>query len=403
MMNAIEFNPRYSRLAVTLVFSLNGFMYANWVSRLPRLQEQFGLNHGQLGSALLAISLGALLSMPLTGWAIVRAGSRRLTTLTAFLICCITPAIPWMPAYGALLALFFALGLTVGALDVSMNAQAVVVERRLGKPIMTSFHAWFSAGMMLGAGSGALFNRLEWPMTQHLLLMAAFLAPVAAWASRHLERDDVAASGPADPAEASGARRRYTPQLVALGLIAFCCMLAEGAMADWTANYLEKVAQAGRYWAPIGLAAFTGAMTVGRFMGDRLRLLLGDERLLRAGSITALAGLGLALAWPTVATGVAGFFGVGLGLSSIVPIAYSTAGKTPGVPPGVGISAVTSIGYAGFLLGPPVIGWIGDWQGLRLGLAFVWLLLLVMVALTWKQPTDGASRTSRRSSSYSLP
>jgi fucose permease len=324
--------------------------------------------------------------------------------MTAFLICCITPAIPWMPAYGALLALFFALGLTVGALDVSMNAQAVGVERRLGKPIMTSFHAWFSAGMMLGAGSGALFTRLEWPMTQHLMLVAALLAPVAVWAARHLERDEeTAAEATQGEGASAGGRKRYTPQLVALGLIAFCCMLAEGAMADWTANYLEKVAQAGRYWAPIGLAAFTGAMTVGRFMGDRLRLLLGDERLLRAGSITALAGLGLALVWPTVATGVAGFFGVGLGLSSIVPIAYSTAGKTPGVSPGVGISAVTSIGYAGFLLGPPVIGWIGDWQGLRLGLAFVWLLLLVMVVITWRQPHRGARRTGAHPSSYSLP
>lgn len=383
-----------SRLGVTLIFSLNGFLYANWVSRLPRLQEQFGLDHSQLGSALLGVSMGALLSMPLTGRLIVRTGSQQLTRISAFLLCLFTPLIPWMPNYVALITLFFGLGLTMGTLDVSMNAQAVLVEAQLKKPIMASFHAWFSAGMMLGAGSGAWFNWLEWPLIWHLPLVAVLALSVALWATRQLITDQRAPVAASATTTQAAPVRKFSPQLVSLGLVAFCCMMAEGAMADWSANYLEKVALAGRYWAPIGLAAFTAAMTGGRFLGDKLRLVLGDERLLQVGSLTAWAGLALALLWPITATGVAGFFLVGLGLSSIVPIAYSTAGKAPGLPPGLGISAVSTIGYAGFLLGPPIIGYISDWYSLRAGLGVVCALLAVMVVLTLRLSAPKVAATT---------
>ncbi len=249
-------------------------------------------------------------------------------------------------------------------------------------------------------------------MTWHLPLMAVVCLGAALWAVGQLITDNrprpTAASTESVPRA-----RRFQPELVSLGLLAFCCMLAEGAMADWSANYLEKVAKAGRYWAPIGLAAFTAAMTIGRFLGDHLRLRLGDERLMRAGSFTALSGLAIALLWPVFWTGTLGFFLVGAGLSSIVPIAYSTAGKAPGLAPGVGISAVSTIGYAGFLLGPPVIGYISDYLGLRVGLSFVWLLLAVMaimsVSLTVRKARREQAETAvrlaakRQKEAYSLP
>jgi fucose permease len=374
-----------SRLGVTIIFAINGFLYASWVSRLPRLQEQFAVSHAELGTALLAVSIGAIMAMPLTGFVIVRTGSRNLTTVAAVLYCLFTPGIPLMPDYGWLWIHFWLLGLWAGTLDVSMNAQAVLVERALAKPVMASFHAWFSAGMLAGAGVATIVNRLEMSLAGHLAMAAAVCLLLLPWAARQLLREDRQATA-AEAAASPPLHKRYRPELVGLGLIAFCCMLGEGAMADWSANYLEKEAQAGRYWAPIGLAAFTAAMTGGRFLGDYFRLRLGDERMLRYSSMLAVGGLSLVLVKPLAIFAVPGFFLVGAGLSGIVPIAYSRAANAPGLSPGVGISVVTSIGYAGFLLGPPVIGWIGDWQGLRVGLAFVWLLLLGMMVLSFVLP-----------------
>jgi len=390
-----------SRLGVTIIFAINGFLYASWVSRLPRLQEQFAVSHAELGTALLAVSIGAIMAMPLTGFVIVRTGSRNLTTVAAVLYCLFTPGIPLMPDYGWLWIHFWLLGLWAGTLDVSMNAQAVLVERALAKPVMASFHAWFSAGMLAGAGVATIVNRLE-SLAGHLAMAAAVCLLLLPWAARQLLREDRQATA-AEAAASPPLHKRYRPELVGLGLIAFCCMLGEGAMADWSANYLEKEAQAGRYWAPIGLAAFTAAMTGGRFLGDYFRLRLGDERMLRYSSMLAVGGLSLVLVKPLAIFAVPGFFLVGAGLSGIVPIAYSRAANAPGLSPGVGISVVTSIGYAGFLLGPPVIGWIGDWQGLRVGLAFVWLLLLGMMVLSFVLPAKAMTAGAPAKNPGQLP
>ncbi|MCB0636299.1 MAG: MFS transporter [Lewinella sp.] len=371
-----------SRWAVSLIFAINGFLYANWVARLPRLQEDFGMDHGDLGMVLLSSSIGALVAMPLTGRIIVRTGSRRLTTVMLFVFVALHPLLPLMPGYGALLAVFFLLGLSSGSLDVAMNAQAVLVEQVNRKPIMASFHAIFSAGMVLGSLTGAGFASLGLGLPPHLLIAATLCLAAAVWATRHLITDHRTASATQEPVE----RATFRPELVLLGLIAFCSMLGEGAMADWSTNYLEKVAGANRYWAPIGLGAFATAMTAGRFLGDYARLRFGDQRLLRSSAVLAAGGLGLALAWPAPPVVAIGFFLVGAGLATVVPIAYSVAGSLPGMAPGVGISMVTTIGYAGFLLGPPIIGFLGDWQGLRVGMSFVFFLFLLMLGLNvWGQ------------------
>ena len=160
-----------SRAAVSLIFAVNGFLYANWVARLPRLQEIYDLDHGQLGLVLLAGSIGALVAMPLTGSVIVKAGSHRITVLMLFLFCLFIPLIPVTPNVYTLWFVLFAIGASSGSLDVAMNAQAVLIEQRLHQPVMSSFHAIFSAGMMLGAGSGALFVYLNVSYFVHLLIV----------------------------------------------------------------------------------------------------------------------------------------------------------------------------------------------------------------------------------------
>jgi MFS family permease len=150
-----------SRLAVKIIFFLNGFVHANYFSRLPRIQEQFSIDNGVVGLVLLSSSIGALLAMPFTGWLIIRNGSRRVTIFGIFFYCSMVAFIPWMPGLSALVVLFFLLGVSSGMSDVAMNAQAVMVEKQMQKPIMTSFHALFSIGMALGAFAGAFFTKVK--------------------------------------------------------------------------------------------------------------------------------------------------------------------------------------------------------------------------------------------------
>lgn len=383
MPEAAPISALWARRAVALVFGINGFVYANIVSRLPLVQDRYGLDHGGLGMVLLAHSLGAIAAMPFTGWVIGRLGSSRVVWWTGSVFCLLAPLIAFFDRPLVLVALFLLMGVAAGMLDVSMNAQAVLVERALQRPVMSSFHALFSLGMVAGAGAGALFAWLERSLAQQLLVMMVLGLACVWWAWHHFlpeEQTEGQAAGPLV--------RLPDRAMLAIGLIAFCCMSGEGAMADWTTNYLVREVGASAAIAPFGLAAFSAAMTGGRLLGDRARRRYGDARLLRWCSAMATAGLALGLAWLWTPTALAGFFLVGLGLSVIVPIAYSRAGHAPGYPPGAGIAMVTTIGYAGFLLGPPVIGFLADLHSLRLALSVVLLLFLLMGWLSWRQPRE---------------
>jgi predicted MFS family arabinose efflux permease len=366
-----------NRLAVNIFFGVNGFLFANYISRLPAIQRVYGLDNGGIGMLLLFAAIGALFAMPFTGWLIVGNGSRRISALAGLLFCLLVPLIGLMPNVWMLGGLFFVKGLATGTMDVAMNAQAVLVEQAHRRPVMSSFHAIFSAGMMIGAGCGALFTNFQAGLVAHLGVVALISLLLIAWAIRHLLRDG-------RHAEAGGQSRFRLPDasLVGIGLIAFCCMLGEGAMADWSTNYMLRIAGAKPGFAPIGLAAFSGAMMTARFFGDYVRGRLGDRLLMIYNSILATAGLGLLLLFPYPAVVLIGLFLVGLGLSVIVPIAYSTAGRAPGLSPGVGIGMVTTIGYSGFLFGPPIIGFLADWQNLRVALAFILLLFIMMTVLS---------------------
>jgi fucose permease len=372
------------RIAVSIMFFINGFLYANWVARLPRVQEVYGLDHGDLGIVLLMAAIGAFLAMPFAGWVITRQGSRRVTAVSALLLCMVVPLLAVFPDRYSLMAAFFGLGIMTGLMDVAMNAQAVEVESRKQKPIMATFHALFSAGMMLGAGSGALFTRLDSSLLLHFGVVSGLSLLLAGWGIRGLLVDP-----PQKTADSGPAFRLPDASLLGLGLIAFCSMLGEGAMADWSTNYLLKVTHSPEATAPLGLAAFSLAMMLGRFLGDWARNVWGDSRLLIFSGLLSVLGLGLTLGILQPWVGILGLFLVGLGLATVVPIAYSTAGRTPGISPGVGISMVTTIGYSGFLFGPPAIGFVADWMGLRVSLGMIFLLFVLMLGLSlnraWQQ------------------
>jgi len=366
----------YPRIAVKIIFFLNGFIHANLYSRLPRVQEQFSIDNGMLGFVLLASSIGAIGAMPFTGWFIIRFGSRRITLFSIFLYCLLVPFVPWTFNLAGLMTLFFLMGISAGMLDVSMNAQAVMVEKELSKPIMTSFHAFFSIGMMLGAGMGSLFSLLNTPLFTHLSIITVISVILSFFMRYYLIHDKPTAK------QEGPALRLPNAAMISIGIIAFCSMLGEGAMADWSTIYLEKVSHADASLAPLGLAAFALAMTIGRIAGDNARARLGDQRLILICGVIALAGLSISILLQDPYVVITGFFLVGIGLSVVVPIAYSIAGNAPDLPPGVGLAMVTTVGYSGFLVGPPIIGFIADWQTLRVAFAFVLLLFLGMIILS---------------------
>lgn len=373
-----------SRIAVKILFFVNGFVHANLYSRLPRVQDMFDISDGTIGFVLLAKSLGAVLAMPFTGWFIINYGSKRIAMVAVFLYCIFVPVTPLLAWSGlpSLIILFFIMGISEGMMDVSMNSQAVLVEKELQKPIMTSFHALFSIGMMIGAAFGSLFAKLDTSLFVHLSVITVVSLATAFFARYYLIHDK-----PQKKVDEGPAFRLPNAAMVGVGVIAFCCMMAEGAMADWSTRYMEEVAQATKVIAPFGLSAFALAMTIGRLVGDNARLRLGDRNLLMLCGVFSSAGLFSVVLFIHPYSVIASLFAVGIGLSVIVPIAYSIAGHTKDLPPGVGLAMVTTVGYTGFLFGPPMIGLIAEWQNLRIALSVVGFMLIVMTVLAYLRKT----------------
>lgn len=366
-----------SRIAVKILFFLNGFIHANYFSRLPRIQEHFQIDNGTLGLVLLSASVGALLAMPFTGWMIIRNGSRKVSLFSSYFYCVLFLFIPHMPSVPLLMGLFFVIGLATGMMDVAINAQAVMVEQQMKKPIMTSFHALFSVGMMLGAVCGSIYSEFQISLSTHFLSIALGSVTIVFIVRYYLVHDKPAVKDKDTPAF-----RLPNAAMVSIGVIAFCSMLGEGAMADWSTNYMENIAKASEGLAPLGLSAFALAMTIGRVFGDSARVKFGDRTLMISCGLIALTGLTISILFTHPFVVIGGFFIVGIGLSVIVPIAYSIAGSTKDLPPGVGLAMVTTVGYSGFLFGPPIIGFLADMVTLRYALVLVGILFALMSLLS---------------------
>jgi predicted MFS family arabinose efflux permease len=274
-------------------------------------------------------------------------------------------------------------------LDVAMNAQAVMVERAYNRPIMTSFHAFFSIGMALGAWCGALFTDLRIELSHHLIIVCSLSLLFVIWVRRNLIEDKPEISSISE----GPLFRMPNKALLSVGIIAFCCMMGEGAISDWSANYMENIALSPKAVAPIALSAFATAMTLGRLFGDRFRAWWGDTNLIVYGGLISTAGLALALLVPAPYVAIAGFFLVGIGLAAIVPITYSIAGNAKDLPSGVGLAMVTTVGYSGFLFGPPIIGFLADTWNLRIALLLIVVLFVVMTALGLTRKQSGTKRT----------
>jgi MFS family permease len=362
-------------VAVALIFFVNGFVYASWVPRLAEIQTGLALSEGELGIALLMLAIGALVAMPATGGLIARNGSRTLTAATVVLLGLGLPLVGFADGFAWLCLAFLFYGAATGALDVSMNAQGIAVERAYRRPIMSSFHGMFSIGAMAGAGATGLLAGQGVGIVAQFLAIGALTIVLGPIAARSML--------PAH-ADAGGQGQGFVlpdRRLVALGVIAFCGLLGEGAMGDWSAVYLDQSLGADVTVAAAAFAVFSLTMALGRFSGDRIVGRFGGGAVVCGGGALAALGLGATLLIGRPEVAVIGFGLIGAGLSCIFPVVLSAATRTPGMSAGTAIAGVCTIGYLGFLIGPPAIGGLAELVGLPTALAVVVLLFVLIVAL----------------------
>jgi fucose permease len=379
-----------------LLFLLFGMALGTWTARIPAVKDHLHLSDGQLSLALLAFAVGAIVGMAFLGRLVDRAGSTAVMVPTAFAegVLLVPPA--YMPSLVTLALALLVFGMVHGTLNIAMNANAIEVQRAWKRPIMSSFHAVYSIGGLIGAATGGLFAHAGASVGVTFGSVGSVLIVLAAWATWWaLPSGPVQGSAAEQPAAATGppvTTRSYA--LVFLGVLALCALVGEGAAADWSAVYLHDSLDSTAGFAACGYATFSLMMTAGRLLGDRLTARFGPVNLVRASGVLASLGLAGALLIGTPVAGVLGFGFLGAGLSFIAPQVYSAAGNRDPARAGRALSTVVSIGYAGFVLGPILIGSASTVVGLpaALGIPAVLALFVAAGATILRPPRAGSRR-----------
>lgn len=367
-----------ARHATNALFFMTGISFASWASRIPDVKSMLHLSDAALGSVLFAMPVGSLTALPVAGIIIDKLGSKKVTFLSAFFYLVALPLLGYSSEIWQLVIGLFLLGFGSDMLNISMNVQAVNVEKIIHKSIMSSFHAVFSIGFMTGFALGGYFSSKHISPLIHLsicgLLMLVVLTAVNVFLIRHDHKSDKNAPLFAIPDKA----------LMILGIICFCGMLSEGAMADWSVLYYKQIMTSPNGFATAGATAFSVMMVFGRFLGDIVVAKLGLQKTLLINCLLVVLGMSVALGFSIEGLVIAGFGLTGLGLSTIVPLIYSEAGHSKTMASGVALAAISTLGIAGFLIGPVMIGFISEISSLRTALASLILLGFIGALLTQK-------------------
>ncbi|TAH09536.1 MAG: MFS transporter [Sphingobacteriia bacterium] len=352
-MNDAIISPKTHRIAIASFFFIAGICFASWASRIPNIKQQLGLSEAALGGLLLALPVGSMTSLPISGWLVSRFGSKRIMQISSLVYPILLIGIGYSNSIFHLASLLFLFGLFGNMMNISVNTQAVGVEHLYKRTIMASFHGVWSLAGFTGAAIGTLMIGLGISPLIHFVIIALLTISISLIAqSKAIAKDD----------NKTGSTSFAKPDMVLLklGLIAFCCMAAEGTMFDWSGVYFQKIVHAPNSLITIGYAAFMCSMATGRFVGDKLVANFGKKRMLQASGIVIAIGLLIAVVFPTLLIATIGFLLVGFGVSSVVPLVYSQAGKSTKLSPGMALAAVSSIGFLGFLVGPPIIGFVAE-------------------------------------------
>lgn len=367
---------RAAWIAVLAMFILNGALYGIWASRIPAMAVRHDLDAGDLGWLLLLLAGGAIAAFPLAGRFADRLGAARTTLAVAVAYTgalALTALAPGVATIAVALALF---GATHGAMDVAMNTWAGEAEAYIARPVMSSFHAMFSLGAGLGAASGFAAERWGIGIAPHFIGAGCAVAVVTLALARIRWQSSRRAS-------LSGTPLFPLPRgpLVAVGLIAFCTSMGEGAMVDWSALLLIETAQVTPARAALGYSVFSVAMVITRLLGDQATRLYGPTPTARGAGAIATFGALCAVASASYSVTLAGFALMGVGYAVIMPLAFSRAARDPHLPPGTAIASVSTLGYGGLLLGPPLIGFVAHATTLRTGFAVLAVLAALIIVL----------------------
>ncbi|WP_055049185.1 MFS transporter [Devosia sp. A16] len=366
-------SARREQIATRVIFLVVGIVMAGFAPLVPLAKLRLGLDEGALGLLLLCLGLGSILAMPITGILTARWGCRAVITVASLIMIGAFPFLAIADNWFAMAAAIAIFGASLGTVDVAMNIQAVMVERDSGRPMMSGFHGLFSLGGIAGAGGmSALlsFGGLSPLLAAIVVGLASLLLVALSFGGLLPYGDNGQQRSPLFVMPKGG--------VLLLGVLCLLTFLAEGSVLDWSAVFLTSVRDADIGLAGLGYAAFAVAMTGGRLAGDRIRLLLGERRVILLGGLIGALGFAVVLLVPSAHAGLVGYFLVGVGASNLVPVLFSAAGRTKDMSPGLAITAVSTLGYLGLLAGPALIGLVA--HATTLPFAFV-LLSAAMLAV----------------------
>ncbi|MFD1001566.1 MFS transporter [Ohtaekwangia kribbensis] len=378
---------RMNRIAVSAIFFMHGLCFASWASRIPSIQEKLNLSSSALGTILFALPVGFFVSLPFAGWLVGILKSKRVVILAAIFYSVSLLCIGTAPGTVALFGCLFLFGFFANLLNIAINTQAVAVEGLYQKKIMASFHGLWSLAGFVGAALGTWMISHTIAPFQHYIVVAVLFFTVNIVCAFYLVTKD----------EAAGEKRPLFAMpdkpLLGLGIIAFCSMMVEGAMFDWSGLYFIKVVNVKPAYTGLGYTIFMVAMAGMRFLADGFSDKFGLKRILQLSGLLTTAGLLLAVLLPEIVPSTIGFFLIGMGVSSVVPMVYSAAGKSKSLSPGTALTAVSSMGFIGLLIGPPIIGFIAEATSLKMSFLTISIMSVAVIvfASLMATPSEGKS------------
>lgn len=368
-----------NRVAVAAFFFVSGFSFASWASRIPAIQQRLHLNNAELGSTLFALPLGLMFTIPLTSYLLGRFSSRYILLIGSVLFSMLLCVLGFVTNTWQFVVVLFLFGCSRNLMNISVNTQSVGVQALYPRSIIASFHGVWSAAGFLAASLGSFMITNDVIPARHFLIVGLITFIIMAITYPNTLRNDV-------KLDKNNKRPVFAlpdKTLIKLGVVAFCCMAAEGTMYDWSGIYFQKAVFAPKALINMGYVAFMLTMSIGRFSGDWLVNRIGVKKVMQISGCLIAGGLLIAVLFPFIIPSTLGFLLAGLGVSCVIPLVMGLAGKNSTMGTGQAIAAVSTVSYFGFLFGPPVIGYIAEAANLRWSLAFVSLsgiLIFVFVS-----------------------
>lgn len=357
---------RRARSSACVLFLMDGMTFGTWAALLPSFQQRFSLSEGALSVVLLALIAGAMCSMPLAGKLTRTFGSHRVSGPAAIGFALALLLLALVPSHTMLLVAAFVFGLWKGAIDVAINSQAIVIEHAVDRPINGSFQGFWSTGGLTAAFILSLLMHQGMSPWTLMVGISIVMLGIAIWSLGRLLPDPAPTAGKSDSKVAKRPRLLWL-----LGGLAFLGLFCEGVMLDWSAVYMHTIGGLTVAQAPMGFAAFALCMAIGRFAGDQVAVRIGSVNTMRLSGLLLVVGIGVAVLAPHWGAILIGFALVGLGIANMVPVIFSTTGRLDVAQTGTNLATVTTMGYFGFLSGPPLIGFLATATGLPLAFTVV--------------------------------